>query len=186
MVTPNILAISGSVRAASSNLNLLKAIENRLPPGMLRYSIGVDQLPPFNPDLDQAGMPVPEAVATFRRQIADATAVLICTPEYAFGVPGTLKNALDWTVSSGSLNEKPVAAVTASPLYTGGDKAMASLLPTLKALGTQMPAPASLCIPSINKFLSAEGTFTDNQLAAQLQQLMDHLVVRASGHSIHS
>lgn len=180
----HILAISGSVRAASSNLNLLKAIEHKLLPVILRYSIGVDQVPPFNPDHDQAGMPVPEAVATFRRQIADADAVLICTPEYAFGVPGTLKNALDWTVSSGSLNEKPVAAISASPLYTGGDKAMAALLPTLKALGTQMTDPSSLCIPSINKFLSPEGTFTDAALATQLQQLLDHLVARASADTI--
>ncbi|WP_118976175.1 NADPH-dependent FMN reductase [Taibaiella koreensis] len=180
MVPLHILAISGSVRAASSNHSLLKAIVHLLPPtATLSYSIGVDQLPPFNPDHDQQDSPAPEAVATFRRQIADAAAVLICTPEYAFGIPGTLKNALDWTVSSGSLNDKPVAAITASPLYTGGDKAMASLLPTLKALGTLMPEPSTLCIPSVNKLLSPDGALTDPAMTAQLQQLIDHLVARA-------
>lgn len=174
-----LLAISGSVRAASSNLSLLKAIEAMVPADVqFTYSIGVDQLPAFNPDHDLPSLPVTEAVAMFRQQIAAADAVLICTPEYAFGLPGALKNALDWTVSSGSLNEKPVAAISASPLPTGGDKAMASLLPTLRALGTRRAAQSAYCIPTVNK-LFAEGILTDAAVTANLQQLLEQLFILA-------
>ena len=84
---------------------------------------GLGGIPPFaaTPDDNDS----PKTVVELRTMIKEADGVLICTPEYAFGVPGVLKNALDWTVSSGDLTNKPVALITAS---TGGDKAHASLL----------------------------------------------------------
>lgn len=73
---------------------------------------GLFNLPHFNPDLDNEN--VFELVKDFRRQLREADGVLICTLEYAIGVPGTLKNAIDWTVSKMGFSKKPVALITAS------------------------------------------------------------------------
>ncbi len=105
-----------------------------------------------------------------------ADGIIISTPEYAFGVPGVLKNALDWLVSSGELNEKPVVAISASPLSSGGDKAMASLLLTLKALGTKMDEKSSLKIGATNLKMNQAGVITDEQLLSELQGLFEHLL----------
>ena len=78
---------------------------------------------------------VPDLVNDWRKRISEADAVLFCTPQFAFGLPGTLKNALDWTVGSVAFSNKPVALITASSV---GDKAHASLQQTLTALGTRM------------------------------------------------
>ena len=86
---------------------------------------GLGNLPHF----DDSKHP-PETVTAFRTLLQVCDGVLICSPEYAFGVPGSLKNALDWTVSSGEFVHKPLALITAA---TGGDKAHAALLDTLCA-----------------------------------------------------
>ena len=88
------------------------------------------QLPHFNPELDLDD--IDTTVANWRRLLKEANGVLICTPEYAKGVPGSLKNALDWVVSSGEFVNKPVAVISASPHPDGGALAKASLLGTLR------------------------------------------------------
>src|SRR5689334_18737809 len=112
-----ILALSGSLRAASSNSALLRAAAALAPPGMdfTFYDHQIGALPYFSPDLDSEGMTPPPAVAEFRALLAGADGVLISCPEYAHGVPGAFKNALDWIVSSGSLSGKPTAVLMASP-----------------------------------------------------------------------
>lgn len=133
---------------------------------------GLDLLPHFNPET--TGL-IPQVV-NFRQQIKEADAVIFSTPEYAFGVPGVLKNALDWLVSSGELNEKPVVAISASPLYSGGDKALASLLLTLTALGTNMGAKASLSIANVKNKMDEAGFVTDTETLAALQLLLENLI----------
>jgi len=93
-----LLAISGSLRAASSNSRLLDAAVALAPPGVqvIRYD-GLGTLPPFNPDVEADGLPAP--VGQLRALVARADAIVISSPEYAHGVPGSLKNALDWLVS---------------------------------------------------------------------------------------
>src|SRR5678815_2488952 len=97
-----VLAISGSLRRASSNSALIEAVA-RLAPDTVDVSIyrELETLPPFNPDRDSG--PAPAAVARFRAALQACDAVLISSPEYAHGVPGVLKNALDWLVGSGEL-----------------------------------------------------------------------------------
>ncbi|GHO88444.1 NADPH-dependent FMN reductase [Dictyobacter formicarum] len=164
----NILTISGSLRASSSNTRLVKAIMRLAPAGIeTQLYQGLADLPHFTPDLD-GGNP-PASVLTLRQQLQAADGVLICTPEYAFGVPGTLKNALDWTVSSGDFSEKPVAAISASPLWSGGDKAHASLLLTLTALGANILEEGKIIIPMINKKLDADGNIVDPALLEDLK-----------------
>src|SRR5437773_2703790 len=129
-----ILAISGSLRTGSSNATLLRAAAAIAPAGVeiVAYdNIGV--LPHFNPDLD-AGAP-PDMVARFRGEVARADALMISSPEYAHGVPGTLKNALDWLVGGVEINGKPVALVNASARAT---YAQASLQETLSVMGARV------------------------------------------------
>lgn len=169
-----ILAISGSLKASSTNTKLVRAIAE-LAPENVEISLyeGLASLPHFTPDRDDEYSPA--SVLELRQQLQAADGVLICTPEYAFGVPGSLKNALDWTVSSGDLWGKPVAAISASPLPTGGDKAHASLLLTLKALGANVPEKAKLTIPMVNKKLNASGEVTDAETAQALMAALDAL-----------
>jgi NAD(P)H-dependent FMN reductase len=105
-----ILAVSGSLRTASSNTALLRAAARLAPEGVevILYE-GLASLPHFNPDLDDldAGT-APPAVMDFRSRLDASDGVLISSPEYAHGVPGALKNAIDWVVSSGEIYEKPL------------------------------------------------------------------------------
>ena len=115
----NILAISGSLRGKSLNSALLSSVISMIPSRgtVVNYS-EMAQLPHFNPDLDlDLDLDLDDidaAVANWRRILKKANGVLICTPEYAKGVPGSLKNALDWVVSSGEFVNKPVAVISAS------------------------------------------------------------------------
>src|ERR1700710_1904667 len=98
-------------------------------------------IPPFDPGLDNDNPPAP--VTELQAAIKNADAVIICTPEYAFGVPGQLKNALDWLVSSSTLVDKPVMLITAS---SSGQYAHPSLLLTLGALSANVVENACLLI----------------------------------------
>lgn len=125
-----ILALNGSLRRDSANLQVLTHLQTTAtPPVQILIGPSLDTLPHFNPDQDID--PAPPAVQTLRTQIAAAHALLICTPEYTFSIPGSLKNALDWLVSSGSLYEKRVAVVATST--SRGEKVLAALGDVLRA-----------------------------------------------------
>lgn len=127
---PQILALNGSLRAESANnlvLGHLRAVA--LPPVQIVMGPPLDTLPHFNPDHDVD--PAPASVQMLRTQIAQADAVLICTPEYTFSIPGSLKNALDWLVLSGSLYDKRIAVVATST--SKGDRVLAALADVLRA-----------------------------------------------------
>lgn len=165
----NILAISGSLRSGSSNHNILSFLGG-LTPADVHYYI-YDRLvaiPPFDPGLDNEHPP--EAVSELRSFINSASGVVICTPEYAFGVPGQLKNMLDWIVSSGSLVDKPVALVTASSV---GSHAHEALLLTLGALSAKVTAGATLLIPFIRSKIDVNGNITDEQTQRTLRDVME-------------
>jgi chromate reductase, NAD(P)H dehydrogenase (quinone) len=147
----------GSLRKESSNAALLEAAA-RVAPGGVETVIydGVGQLPHFNPDLDSVGATPPAAVAELRRLLIEADAVLISSPEYAHGVPGALKNMLDWLVSTGELVDKPVALLNASP--AGGAYAQASLEETLRTMNWRVVEEASLTEPFVERRIAGELT----------------------------
>jgi NAD(P)H-dependent FMN reductase len=151
----NVVAISGSLRGHSSNAALLRAAARDAPPGM-RIAIydALGQLPHFNPDLDGEGSVPPEAVGELRRTLIESDAIVISSPEYAHGVPGVLKNMLDWLVSTGELVGKPVALLNASPV--GGMYAQSSLLETLKTMNWRVVAEASLVEPFVSRKIVGE------------------------------
>ena len=172
--TISILAVSGSLRSNSSNTFILKAIIAMVPVHVHIYMYnGIGDLPHFNPEIEHDQL---AAVENWRKHVQAADGVIICTPEYAFGVPGVLKNALDWLVGSGELNGKPVAAISASPLATGGDKALSSLENTLTALGTLKSERTLLRIPFIPKKLDAAGILTDEVTRQQLNDVLNALL----------
>ena len=159
-----ILAISGSLRAFSTNMELLKAAALMVPEGV-EFVIfdGIGQLPHFNPD-DEVG---PQSVADYRAQLTSVDAVLICSPEYAHGVPGVLKNALDWVVGSGELVAKPVAIINAQPRST---HAQASLHETLTIMSARVIPEASIALPVSGRKLSAAAIVAEPGLAAPLRR----------------
>ncbi|MCL9661487.1 NAD(P)H-dependent oxidoreductase [Paenibacillus hunanensis] len=169
-----ILAISGSLRQSSSNTLLMNAMIG-LAPSQLIFTTytGLGDLPHFNPDLDTDHGPLP--VQHLRTQIDGADGVLICSPEYGNGVPGALKNALDWIVSSGEFVNKPTAVITASPSPLGGNYANESLLLTLQMINAQVSQQMALTIPHITLKLSKDGTITDPALKQSLKSILQAL-----------
>jgi chromate reductase, NAD(P)H dehydrogenase (quinone) len=169
-----ILGISGSLKSASSNTALLHAAA-RLAKENMEITVfeSLGELPLFNPDID--GDVPPAAVKKFRDALRAADGILISTPEYAFGVPGSLKNAIDWTVSSGEFVDKPVAVISASPSYLAGENAYASLLLTLSALSSNVPEDGKLMVGEISKKIDADGNLTDPDTAEQIRSVLDAL-----------
>ena len=137
-----VLAISGSLRQASSNSALVSAAVRLAPIGIDVSAFGeLADVPPFNPDLDTD--PAPTGVARFRAALEACDAILICSPEYAHGVSGVLKNALDWVVGSGELVDKPIALINASGRAT---LAHAALRETLTTMSGRVIEDASVTI----------------------------------------
>ncbi len=169
MEKKKVIAILGSTRAASSNLNLLNAIQE-LTADTFDMNIYQDigQLPQFNPDMDSAEH-LPATVADFRTRLKAAEGILICTPEYAMGVPGALKNAIDWTVSSCEFSHKPVALITAS---TSGLKAHDALLATLQVIEAEMTPDTAMVISFIKTKVNADGKITDEATLQRVQKLL--------------
>jgi NAD(P)H-dependent FMN reductase len=158
-----VLAISGSLRAGSTNTTLLRAAAMLAPDGMTVESYdGLGTLPHFNPDLDREGDAPPPAVADLRARVDAADALLISSPEYAHGVPGTLKNALDWLVSSPVIVGKRVALLNASVRAT---YAHASLTETLTVMSMNVIEVPVVPLDG-RKGLDAAAIVADAELAA--------------------
>ena len=167
-----ILAISGSLRAASSNTSALKAASILAPPDVaiiLYDSIGA--LPHFNPDLDNDQLPY--GVQALRREVGSSDGILICSPEYAHGIAGSLKNALDWLVGSREFPEKPIAVINASPRAT---HAKAQLLEILSTMNGRVVISASIDLPLMGRNLDASGIAADDELAAILRGSVEEFV----------
>lgn len=178
-MSTKIVAISGSLRAASTNTALVRAAVSLAPDGMdLTLYERLADLPHYSPELDgqhTGSGTSPDAVNDLRTQLQGAEGVLICTPEYAFGMPGSLKNALDWLVASGELWRKPVAVFSASPGALGGEKAHAALVLTLTALEAEIVTDASRIIPLVRTKMTKDGKLTDPETVQALRTALDAL-----------
>jgi chromate reductase len=160
-----LFAISGSLRARSFNTALLRAATDLLlESAAVSVYEGLAELPHFNPDLDVE--PAPAPVAELRARISEADGVLVCSPEYAHGVPGSLKNALDWIVSSGEFTDKPVLLINASPSFMGGSIAQANLTEILRVMGAKLPDEAVFSVPSVSRKIGADGALDEETAAA--------------------
>lgn len=160
-----ILAISGSLRASSSNTAILRAVIKLAPDNIeIKLYEGLGKLPHFNPDLDNDNPP--EAILSLRNELNEADGVMICTPEYAHNIPGSLKNLLDWNVSTCLLSNKPVAVIAT------GDYAQQSLLETLRLIEAKAGEKTTLLIPYSQSRIDAEGNIKDAETLQVLKELL--------------
>jgi len=165
-----ILGISGSLRANSSASAVLNIVAG-LVPEQVEFAIykGLAELPAFNDSNE-----IPETVEAFIKLLSEADGVFFVIPEYAFGVPGALKNALDWTVSSSTaFPDKPVALITAA---TGGDKAHAAFLLTLKAISAKIPEGATLLLSFIRSKLNEKNEVKERTTLDSIKRVINSLI----------
>jgi NAD(P)H-dependent FMN reductase len=164
IVTSRILAISGSLRAASTNTALLRAAARLAPAGIeITLFEGLGLLPLFNPDIEATE---PPPVASLRQQIKASDGLIIASPEYAHGVAGAIKNALDWMVSGEEFVNKPVALFNASPRAT---HAYAALKETVTVMSARIVEEASIAVPILGRNLDTTGIVTHLEISVALR-----------------
>ena len=173
-----ILAIAGSLRKHSTNKTLLKAAARLAPEGMeiVLYE-GIGQLPFFNPDLKD---PEPSQVTDFRARIRSVDGLIISSPEYAHGVPGVLKNALDWLVGGSEIVGKPIALLNASPRSS---LAQDSLVEILKTMSSQLVREAFVAVLLLGKNMTEEEILSDPEMAGRLTQALEAFEMSIQFHN---
>lgn len=179
-----VLAICGSLRAASSNRALLDAFEAAAPDLRLVGADLVPHLPLFNPDLGSGvdgAEPLPAAVREFRLLASAAAGAIIVSPEYIHGPSGVTKNALDWLTDSIGISGKPVLLGSASPGETGGLRGIAGLIPTLHLLGARLVDPVTVSHATAR--LDIGGVVRDASLAARIRLALGDLRVAIDEHA---
>ena len=163
-----ILTVCGSLRANSSNRALLRAYERLAPSSIsVQHYEPLGELPHFNPDLDTET--VPHEVGALRRSVSGADVVAISTPEYAHGLPGAFKNALDWLVSDPAFAGKPVVILHAS---RGSTWALDSLTEVLRTMSARIIESASVSLPLGSNQLDTEAILAREDL----RQLLLHSI----------
>jgi chromate reductase, NAD(P)H dehydrogenase (quinone) len=165
-----VLALSGSLRAASINSAFCRAAV-RLAPATLRIEWYSDLggLPLFNPDLEAQP---PARAAVFRRAVVGADALLIASPEYAHGISGVMKNALDWLVGYEGMVEKPVAVVNASPRARHAYDALQEVLRTMSA---RLVPEASVTLPLLGGAVTEEAMLAVPDIRWRIVAMLDAL-----------
>ncbi|HEV7702743.1 MAG TPA: NADPH-dependent FMN reductase [Gemmatimonadaceae bacterium] len=170
-----IIAVCGSLRAASKNRALLEAAQLVAPGGVeIAIDWSLATLPHYNPDLDTLdGSSLPPAAVAWRATIASADGLLISSPEYAHGIPGVLKNALDWLVSSTDFPGMPVAVLGASVLSVIAPAQLREILVTMNA---NFVDEASIVVPVPGASATAEIIAADPELSGLLLEALAALV----------
>lgn len=170
-----VLAIPGSLRRSSINAAALRAAANAAARDGLAVVIDDSPraLPHFDPDLEPFP---PEVVRRFREVCADAGGLLLAVPEYTFGIPGAFKNALDWTVGSGSLYRKPTAVLDVAPAGRG-EHVREALAHVLRAHNANVTHHR---VPIAQRDRDANGEISDTGIVEQLRAVVAELGQRAS------
>jgi chromate reductase len=171
MADLKILGVCGSLRKASLNMIALRACGELLPPGMHLEIASLADLPMFNQDVLDAGMPAP--VKRLRDQITAADGLLIASPEYNFSVPAPLKNAIDWGSRAPNqvFQDKPVALFSVAPGPVGGARMQYDLRKMLVQLwGLVLPRPEVFIVNAAPKF--ADGKLVDEASRKFLGELL--------------
>ena len=169
-----VLAISGSLRKGSTNTAALEALA-RLAPDGVRVLVYRDLagLPPFNPDDDVEDESKPEPVETLRALVGASDVIVIAAPEYAHGLPGVLKNLLDWLVASETFVGKRVALINASPRAF---HAQASLREVLATMAARVLPEAFASLSLTGKAVTADDILADPRSTRRLKEMLANLV----------
>lgn len=174
-----ILAICGSLRAASSNRAALEAAMALAPSGVeIVFYEALADLPHFNPDFDDD--PPPQA-ARLRETVGQCDGLLISSPEYAHGVAGSFKNALDWLVGSLEFPETPVALINTSPRAS---LAQAQTRETLKTMSAVIVEDGCIDLPLMGRGLDAAGVVADAALSATLKAALGAFAAAISARPV--
>jgi chromate reductase, NAD(P)H dehydrogenase (quinone) len=169
-----ILLVSGSTRSGSGNTAALRTLREVAPRTVTAVLYeGLSDLPAFNPDDDRE--PLPAAAGQLRRAIAEADAVVFCTPEYAGSLPGSFKNLLDWTVGGGEMYGKPAAwiNVAAPGRGAGAEESLASVL---GYVGAEIIDKACRRISLARQAVGADGLVRDAAFRAEAARVIDDIV----------
>ncbi|MBV8659382.1 MAG: NAD(P)H-dependent oxidoreductase [Burkholderiales bacterium] len=167
MRTTKILAIAGSLRAASINAAFCRAAQRLAPEGVsVTLYTGLGDLPHYNFDLEDA---VPERVIALRHAVAEANALLIASPEYAHGVAGSLKNALDWLVGFDGFVNKPIAVINTSPR---AHHAYDALQETLRTMSATMIGEGSMVVPLIGDCTTEDAIVRSVTASSQVREIL--------------
>jgi len=176
MGSVKILGVAGSLRAGSLNRALLRAAVKLAPSGMTIEPFDLIDVPLYNGDVEAAGDP--PGVAAFKHAIRAADGVLFVTPEYNHGVPGVMKNAVDWAsrpARSAPLGGKPVGIIGASPGQTGSARGQSQLRQAFEFTNSFcLPQPEILVFRAHEKF-DAAGELTDAKTAEFLGKYLEAL-----------
>lgn len=173
---PHLLTVSGSLRAGSSNATLLEAA-SRLVPHEVTTEVyaGLAGLPAFNPDIEEAAASLPVSVLELRRAVSRADALLISSPEYAHGIPGALKNALDWLVGDTEAPGKRVGLLSASAVSRF---AHPQLLEVLRTMNFDVVGEASVVLDLPRRGLDTSALVADPLLSASIRRALGALLAR--------
>jgi NAD(P)H-dependent FMN reductase len=176
-----LLALSGSLRNRSSNTELLRAAAALAPDDVeIELYDGIGELPHFNPDLEDA---LPPSVVDLRARVASAAGLLISSPEYAHGVPGSFKNALDWLVGGPEFVYKPVALFNASPRAS---YAQQSLAETIRTMSGRIIQEASVALPLLGERLDMHGIIARPELASAIRNAISAFVEAIQSASLEA
>ncbi len=176
-----VLLLSGSTRAGSTNTAVLRTAMTLLDPDVTAvWYGGLSELPAFNPDDDHE--PLPPQVDELRAQLAAADAVLICTPEYAGGLPGSFKNLLDWTVGGTEMHEKATAWINISSIAapTGGADAHGELAKVLGYVSADIVTSACVRAPMSRADVGPDGLVVAPAMRWHITQTLRSLVAAAT------
>ena len=177
-----ILGIAGSLREGSYNRSLLRAARELLPADVELAEFDIRGLPFYDGDVEAAGDPEP--VVALKDAIREADALLIATPEYNRGVPGALKNAVDWASRpplGSPLTGKPVAIIGASTGRGGTARAQEHLRSALEFSRAEVLEQPELLVPEAYLHFDQHGELADEGIRAELAELLDTLVHVAGG-----
>ena len=172
MADLKVLGISGSLRRGSYNTAALRTCAELLPAGLTMTYARIDDIPLFNQDVFDAGMPEP--VKRFRAEVAAADGLLIASPEYNFSVTAALKNAIDWGSRAPNqvFQDKPVAIFSATTGPVGGARNQYDLRRILTQLwGHVLPRPEVFIGNAQSKF-DAQGRLSDETTRKFLADLL--------------
>jgi chromate reductase len=171
-----VCGIAGSLRTASFNRHLLRAAQELAPPGMEILSFDLASVPLYNGDVEAAGDPEP--VTALKAAIRDADALLIATPEYNFGVPGVLKNAIDWASrppAKSPLAGKPAALMGATPGMGGTGRAQMSLRQSFVFTKTFALLSPEVLVARAHEKFDSSGRLTDEPTRGFVRKLLEAL-----------
>ncbi|WP_416151225.1 NADPH-dependent FMN reductase [Salipaludibacillus sp. HK11] len=169
-----ILGIAGSLREKSYNKGVLQSLTDMSHENLEVTSYSIKDIPLFNADQEVGGDPQP--VALFKQAIKNADGIVIVSPEYSHGIPGVLKNALDWAGSMTNenvLTEKPVLLIGASPSVIGGGFSQMQLRQTLAACNAYVPPQPEILIGQVHEKLNSDGILYDKSTITFLKQSLD-------------